>query len=820
MSPLPPYEKLGSFYLGKKYDVTNRAVENELTMYDSKDLTTHALCVGMTGSGKTGLCLALLEEAAIDGIPAIIVDPKGDLGNLLLTFPNLAPQDFEPWVDNAEATRQGMTPQQFAEKTATRWREGLAQWDQQPDRIARFRDSVDIAIYTPGSNAGLPLTILRSFDAPSPEVIDDAETFRERINSAVSGILTLLGKDADPLSSQEHILLANILDKAWRAGQDLSLPELIRQIQSPPFQRVGMLELNSFMTAEARAKLAMSINNLLASPTFANWLEGEPLDIKRLLYTADGRPRLSILSIAHLNDSERMFFATLLLGELLTWMRSQPGTSSLRALFYMDEVFGYFPPNANPPTKQPMLTLLKQARAYGLGIVLATQNPVDLDYKGLSNIGTWFLGRLQTERDKLRVLDGLEGAALQSGSAFDRSQMDQLLSSLGNRVFLLNNVHDDAPSVFQSRWALSYLRGPLSRQQIQTLMKNRTTSTASQSADTTAPEPKKSSLNSTAPSDARPVIPNTITELFWIPSRLARNATKLIYRSAILGQASQHFVKASSKVDLWQDYSLLLPLENELSDTPWEPATLLEDGQLQLGTQPDSGVAFAPFPDGIVTATGFKKLEAELKNYLYRHESLNLFFCKALNKTSSPGESEADFRISLDIAAREQRDTEIEKLKNKFSTKLQSLKNRIQTAEQRVQQKSEDAKRVKLESIVNIGTSLLSAVLGNKLASKTNLSKAGSAAKSLGRSAQKQSDVARAEESLESLQQQYEELAQQFQSEVDEIENKLNAHSLELEMVEIPSKKSDIRLNRLALVWIPWQVDEMGIATPLVEIKP
>lgn len=813
MSNLPPYEKLGSFYLGKKYDVASRTVQDELTMYDSKDLTTHALCVGMTGSGKTGLCLALLEEAAIDGIPAIIVDPKGDLGNLLLTFPSLTPQDFEPWVDPAEATRQGLTPQQFAEKTASRWKEGLAQWDQQPDRIARFRDSVDIAIYTPGSNAGLPLTILRSFDAPSSEVIEDAETFREKINSAVSGLLTLLGKEADPISSQEHILLANILDKAWRAGQDLSLPELIRQIQTPPFQRVGMLELNAFMSADARAKFALSINNLLASPTFANWLEGEPLDIKKLLYTADGHPRLSILSIAHLNDAERMFFVTLLLGELLTWMRSQPGTSSLRALFYMDEVFGYFPPNAKPPTKQPMLTLLKQARAYGLGIVLATQNPVDLDYKGLANMGTWFLGRLQTERDKLRVLDGLEGAALQSGSAFDRSQMDQLLSSLGNRVFLLNNVHDDAPSVFQSRWALSFLRGPLSRQQIQTLMKSRTAS-----LETRETPQAKPTVNAAATADVRPMIPNGILELFWIPSRLARNATKLVYRPAIMGQASQHFVKATSKVDLWQDYSFIIRLDSELSDTPWESAESLGDGQLQLGTQPDSGIAFAPLPEGAATADGFKKLETEFKNYLYRHQALNLFFCKALNRTSSPGESEADFRVALDIAARELRDTEIEKLKNKFSTKLQSLKNRIQTAEQRVQQKSEDAKRHKLESILNIGTSLLGAVLGNKLASKSNLSKAGTAAKSLGRTAQKQSDVTRAEESLESLQQQYEELSQQFQSEVEEIESRLNAHALELETIEIPSKKSDIRMNRLALIWIPWQIDQVGIATALVDL--
>ena len=815
MSALPPYEKLGSFYLGKKYDLASRTVENELTMYDSKDLTTHALCVGMTGSGKTGLCLALLEEAAIDGIPAIIVDPKGDLGNLLLTFPDLQPADFEPWIDAAEATRQGMTTQQFAEKTATRWREGLAQWDQQPDRIARFRNSADIAIYTPGSNAGLPLTILRSFEAPSQEVIDDAETFRERVNSAVSGLLTLLGKDTDPVASQEFILLANIFDKAWRAGQDLSLPDLIRQIQTPPFQRVGLLDLNAFMSADVRAKFAMALNNLLASPSFANWLEGESLEIKRLLYAADGRPRLSILSIAHLNDAERMFFVTMLLGELLTWMRSQPGTSSLRALFYMDEVFGYFPPNANPPSKQPMLTLLKQARAYGLGIVLATQNPVDLDYKGLSNMGTWFLGRLQTERDKLRVLDGLEGASLQAGSSFNRAQMDQLLSSLGNRVFLMNNVHDDAPSVFQSRWALSYLRGPLSRQQIQLLMKSRTAAATAESES----RPKSSNSSSPEATDARPLVPNGITELFWVPSRLARNVAKMVYRPAILGQASQHFVKAPNKIDIWQDYSILVRLDSELGDDPWEAAEMIEGGQLQLGNQPDDGLVFASLPAGIVTAAGFKKLETLFKNYLYRHQTLAIYACKALGRTSAPGESEADFRVALDIAAREMRDLEIEKLKSKYSTKLQSLKNRILTAEQRVEQRAEDAKRHKLESILNIGTSLLSAVLGNKLASKTNLSKAGSAAKSIGRTAQKQSDVSRAEESLETLQQQYDELEQQFQEDINGVESKLNAHALELETIDIPSKKSDIRMNRLALVWVPWMIDEVGIATPLVDLN-
>jgi hypothetical protein len=469
------YELLGKFYLGRSYDLEQRRPRDELLLYDSKDLCTHAVCVGMTGSGKTGLCLALLEEAAIDGIPAICIDPKGDLGNLLLTFPDLKPSDFRPWIDPAEATRRGMTVDDFAKDTAKTWRDGLTEWGQTPERIARLKNAADVTIYTPGSQAGLPITVLRSFSAPPEEQRHDSELMRERVTAAASGLLALLGMDADPLKSREHILLSNLLDRTWREGKDLDLATLIRTIQSPPFDRLGVLDLDSFFPAQERFGFAMQLNSLLASPGFAAWREGEPLDVQRLLFTAEGKPRLSILSISHLTDAERMFFVTILLNEVLAWVRRQPGTSSLRAILYMDEVYGFFPPTANPPCKTPMLTLLKQARAFGLGVVLATQNPVDLDYKGLSNCGTWFLGRLQTERDKARVLDGLEGASAAAGAQFDRGQMERILSGLGRRVFLMNNVHDDAPAVFQSRWALCYLRGPLTRDQIQTLMAPRKT---------------------------------------------------------------------------------------------------------------------------------------------------------------------------------------------------------------------------------------------------------------------------------------------------------------------------------------------------------
>lgn len=410
------FEKLGAFYLGKVVDSDSNQLNDELLLYDSRDLTTHAICVGMTGSGKTGLCITMLEEAAIDGIPAIAIDPKGDLGNMLLSFPDLKPSDFKPWINEGEASRQGFSSDEYSKQVSETWRNGLKKWDQDPSRIKRFRDSVDMSIYTPGSQSGLPVMALRSFDAPPPEIRSDSDGFRERILSAVSGLLGLLGIEVDPIRSRDHILVSNILTHCWREGKNLDLPELIGYVQDPPIQKIGVFDIEAFYPKKERFELAILLNNLMASPGFATWLEGEPLNIQRFLYTPEGKPRLSVFSIAHLSEPERMFFVTLLLNEMVSWMRTQPGTSSLRALLYIDEIFGYFPPTANPPSKTPMLTLLKQARAYGLGVVLSTQNPVDLDYKGLSNTGTWLIGKLQTEQDRNRLLEGIKSVAMDSES--------------------------------------------------------------------------------------------------------------------------------------------------------------------------------------------------------------------------------------------------------------------------------------------------------------------------------------------------------------------------------------------------------------------
>src|SRR5688572_10017171 len=459
------FEKLGFFYLGREYDLEGQKVSATPILYDSRDLVTHAVCVGMTGSGKTGLCLGVIEEAAIDGVPVIAIDPKGDLPNLLLTFPGLAAGDFRPWVDEEEARREGVTPDVFAERQAKRWQDGLAEWGQDGARIERLRASAEFDVYTPGSRAGLPVSVLSSFAAPPAAVRGDSEVISERAGATATSVLSLAGAESAP-RSREHTLLASLFAHAWSAGRDLDLATLIQQVQTPPFEKVGILDLESFFPRKDRVDLSRQLNGILAAPGFEQWFDGEPLEPGALLRTREGKPRVSIFSIAHLGDAERMFFVSLLLNQIVGWMRAQTGTSSLRAIVYMDEITGYFPPVANPPSKQPLLTLLKQARAFGVGVVLATQNPVDLDYKGLANIGTWFIGRLQTDRDKARMLDGLEGAA---AGSLERAEADQMMSTLPKRVFLLHNVHQPKPLVFQTRWTMSYLRGPMSREQIAAL---------------------------------------------------------------------------------------------------------------------------------------------------------------------------------------------------------------------------------------------------------------------------------------------------------------------------------------------------------------
>ena len=800
------YEKLGAFYLGKRYDMENkRPLADDLLLYDAKDLTTHAVCVGMTGSGKTGLCLALLEEAAIDGIPAICIDPKGDLGNLLLAFPQLRPSDFEPWIERSDAARAGMTSGEYSKKMAQIWKDGLAAWGQPPERIARYRDAVDLSIYTPASNAGLPLTVLRSFAPPGEATLNNTEAMRERVSAAASGLLALLGIDSDSLQSREHILLATILDRSWRDGKDVDLGTLIRLIQKPGFDKVGFMDLESFFPSKDRFAFAMTLNNLIASPGFQAWMEGESLDIQRLLYTPEGKPRLTIISIAHLSDSERMFFVTILLNEMIAWMRNQSGTSSLRALLYMDEVFGYFPPTANPPSKTPMLTLMKQARAFGLGVILATQNPVDIDYKGLSNAGTWFLGRLQTERDKARVLDGLEGASAAAGSSFDRAKMEKILSGLGSRVFLMNNVHEDEPVVFQSRWALSFLRGPINRDQIATLMAEK------KAAQPAAAGPTKASLKDTAVS-MQPVLPPGIDQSFIARRSSLGDDSKLLYRPGLIGSARIRFAQSSAGIDEVRDVTIFLSAATEIRATIWDDAEISTDSEFDQQPEGEEEAGFASLPGELSRAKTFTELQSALKDHLYRTQKLALWKCPELKQVSQPGESEGDFRARITHGVREGRDLQVEKLRTKFAPKLAGLQEQLRKAYQRVEKQKSQASQQSFTAAVNLGTSILGAVFGRKLASATNIGKAATTIRSASRVASERQDVAQAEETVEAIQERIDTLNKQFEEEANSLIDGANPDSLQLEEISIAPKKTDITVVELSLCWTPWTVDAKGAA--------
>jgi hypothetical protein len=800
------YEKLGVFYLGKEFDPAANAIKDDLVLYDAKDLTTHAVCVGMTGSGKTGLCLSLLEEAAIDGVPAICIDPKGDLGNLMLAFPELRPADFQPWVDPSDAARKGLTVEELAAKTADTWRKGLAEWQQEPARIARFRDAVDINIYTPGAETGLPLSVLRSFAPPPAELLADSAALRDRVGAVVSGLLSLLGRDADPIQSRDHILLANILDTTWRSGQSLDMAGLINAVQKPPFDKVGAFDLDTFFPPKDRLGLAMAINNLLASPGFATWMKGEPLDAQRLLYTPEGKPRLSIISIGHLSDTERMFIVTLVLNEVISWMRNQSGTSSLRAILYMDEIFGYFPPTANPPSKIPMLTLLKQARAFGLGCVLATQNPVDLDYKGLANCGTWLIGRLQTERDKARVIEGLESALAGTGS-MDRSTLDKLMSALTQRVFLMRNVHQDAPYLMKSRWALSFLRGPLTGPEITRVMAGKRGAAAPASTPTAAPSAAPAATSAAAPVTARPAVPGDVTEYF-LEGRSGQPAAE--YRPMVMGLAKLHFVDAKLGLDQWDTTAWLAPLGDDGKSVDWAAGSAHPDLKARLSKSPATGAAFADLPGAAMRAANYAAWGKTLTSHLYEQARAEVFFCDAIKLASAPGEDEAQFRMRLAQSLREKRDEAVEALRRKVAPKLATLQDRVARAEDKVQREQAQLSQQKMNTAVSVGAGILGALFGRKAVSVGTIGRASSAARSASRIGRESQDVARADESLEVVRQRLADLQAESESEIAALAASFEGEAVALREVSVTPRKSDISVGQVALVWAPFRKDDDG----------
>ncbi|MBC7250277.1 MAG: DUF87 domain-containing protein [Anaerolineae bacterium] len=799
---------------------------DRLVMYDARDLTTHAVCVGMTGSGKTGLCIDLLEEAAIDSVPAILIDPHGDLTNRLLAFPDLRPEDFAPWVNVDDARRKDMTIEEYARYIADTWRQGLDEWGMGPERVRLLKESAEVRIYTPGSEAGLPISILSSLKAPPLAWDKHEELLREQIQGTVSALLSLAGIEADPMRSREHILLSNIFEHFWRQGEDLDMARLITAVQSPPVQKLGVFDVETFFPEQDRFELAMSLNSIIAAPGFQTWVKGEPLDIPNFLHTPDGKPRHSIFYIAHLNDSERMFFTTLLLEKVVNWMRQQSGTTSLRALLYIDEAFGFIPPVANPPSKRPLLTLLKQARAFGLGVMLTTQNPADLDYKGLTNAGTWFIGKLQTERDKNRLLDGLESVTGEVGGTFDRRELDRIISSLGSRTFLLNNVHEKRTIIFQTRWAMSYLRGPLTRSQVQQLMGEVRAEMAPVTApsrpavaavvhETTAIAERLSEYSSTPPA-----LPPDLRQVFLplhaspkralsrleeeLEQRLQAEETTLVYEPCLLALGRVNFVDRKRHVDESKDVSLLLQ-PGDLSDLiRWEDADPVDMSPRDLEREPESEALFGPVPPEINTPAKLKTLTKSFSDYLYREQTLELYYNPTLKLYSQPGESERDFKVRAQQVAREKRDAEVDKLRRKYQRQLDRLETRLAREEQELSEDRAEYEARKREELLTAGESLIG-LLGIGRRRRTSALSRAATKRRLTTSAK--ADIEESEAEIARLQKEIEDMRQEMEEEIEAITEKWLAALEEIETRDIKPRRSDVQVDLVALAWAPyWEI--------------
>jgi len=766
------YEKLGLFYLGRDLDKTSQEATEALTLLKNKNFTTHAAIIGMTGSGKTGLGIGIIEEAAIDNIPSILIDPKGDMGNLLLTDPTFNPKSFEPWVEDEAKTKEKDVAS-YAESIAKMWKEGIKRDYQNEERVAKLT-AVDKTIYTPGSSAGISINILGSLEAPPSEILNDADTFASYLKSTVSSLLSLIKIEADPISSKEYLLIAQILANKWMSNDSISLEELIGEIISPSFEKIGVLPLESFYPQDKRFTLATKFNAIIASPTFSSWLEGDDLDIQKLLYDENGKAKVAIFSIAHLSDEERMFFVTLLLNKYIAWMRRQSGTSALKALLYMDEIFGYFPPSKNPPSKEPMMLLLKQARAFGVGVVLSTQNPVDLDYKGLSNIGTWFIGRLQTSQDIDRVIDGLGGKV---GASYSKSEIKALLANLNKRTFFLKSAHLDDIRLFTTRWVMSYLKGPLKAAEISQLM-----------------SAKKNNLPQAIVS--KEVKNNGYKEFVTLDSsieqRFAIDVTgQNQFRPTLQTEIELHYFNQSKGIDETEKLCLTIDLHKD-DNLDWDDAEAIQSCPNFSDNEP-SNASYAELNAEISTDKRLKRTKRELTDWLYKNRRLEMFRSTSPRLSSHAYETLGNFKVRLKDILDDKKEKEIDKLQERYEKKEKTLLKRVQRAQEKVEKEEADASK----SLIDTGIAVLGALFG-----RTSTAKLGRAFSKGSRAYKERGDISRAQEQLEDLHEELELLAEELEEKVDDISEKYDVDSVDIQESAMKPKKSDISIDKLALVWV------------------
>ncbi len=770
------YEKAGLFYLGKDVDRRTFEPTDVLTLLKNKNFTTHAAIIGMTGSGKTGLGIDIIEEAALDNIPAIVIDPKGDMGDLCLVDPDFSAEHFLPWVAD-EAKAKGEDPAEYAAKIAATWKEGIESWDQDTERVARFA-AVPKTIYTPGSTAGVPINLMGSLAVPPEQIMGDADNFTSYLKSTVTGLLSLLGIVADPLDSKEYILLAQIIAKKWQAGQSLGLADLVGAIINPPFETIGVLPVESFYPQNERFKFATRFNAVIASPDFANWLSGESLDIDALLFDSNGRARISIFSIAHLNDDERMFFVTLLLNKYIAWMRLQSGSNRLRTLLYMDEIYGFFPPVKNPPSKEPMITLLKQARAYGIGIVLSTQNPVDLDYKGLANIGTWCIGRLQTTQDIDRVIDGLGGTI---GASFDKKEIEALLANLRKRTFFLKSAHLEDIRLFGTRWVMSYLKGPLKKEEIHTLMAEHKALLAPVVSEPTAPQVSKDKTF-----EPLLTLDESIPQFFEPdPSEVRR------YIPTLAAHVYIGFHNTSRALDEVRETICQLDLEaDEYLD--WETLVCGSDPFDTLPVRPPSQARFGRLPDIVRDDTGLRKAARALRDHLYVHERLTLYRCRSPRLESRPDETRDQFIVRLQDQLDETREAALDTLKERYAKKEARLQEQLKRAQERVAKEQADSN----SSLVEVGISVLGALFGRK-----SVASIGRAINKGSRAYKERGQLSRAQERVVEVQEKIADLESELEEKIEALSDRYALENHPVETFTLKPKKSDISIESIAIVW-------------------
>jgi DNA helicase HerA-like ATPase len=786
----------GRFYIGGDIDPTSGDQTGHPRLYDAHDLTTHGVIVGMTGSGKTGLGIIFLEEALLSGIPALIIDPKGDMGNLLLNFPGFRPEDFRPWIDEGEAQRKGVTPDQFAARTAELWKNGLARWQIGSDRLTQLGTGAEFSIYTPGSRAGIPMNIVGSLAAPDLNWDAEAETGRDEIEGFVSSLLVLAGIEADPISSREHILLSNIIEKAWKSGTDLDLARLIAQVMDPPLRKLGVFEVDTFFPPKDRTALAMRLNGLVASPSFNAWMEGPPVDIQSILFTRDGKPRAAVVYLQHLGDQERQFIVTLLLSKMVTWLRRQPGTSDLRALVYMDEVFGFAPPTAEPPSKKPILTIFKQARAHGVGMVLSTQNPVDLDYKVMSNAGTWLIGRLQTERDKARILEGLKSAS----GAVDVARFDKLIGDLDKRQFVLHTAGSTEPVVITTRWAMSYLRGPLTREEVTRL---------------SAGAPEWEAVEASPPYPAAPVRAVADDETVVAPEvapgvpvyhldpaahwglEIGAIAGGRRHQAGLVARVHLIYDDRYAGVDHREEWeAVFFPLGPSF-DPSSHFAIDYDSRDLRPGAPPGGTFLLTRAP--VDSAAFFRQAETDLTEWLYRNRKVEVFKNEQLKLYSRIGETQEEFAARCDGAAEDAADAQVAALRDRYKIKIDRVKDQLAAAERRVGELAVDTQSRRQQELLAGAGDLLSVFLGGKRRSR-----------SLSGAASRRSQTVRTQERLRSAQGRLsdkaaniDDLEDDLARDLMEITDRWNEAARDIQAIEIGLEKTDIAVDEMALVWVP-----------------